>query len=308
MCRWRRCRAAFCAAAGRSVTLSDAVWSSRYKVHHRGVDRYRVGRVFVAGDAAHIHSPAGGQGMNTGLQDAANLAWKLVLALRGPAGLGGGLLDSYHDERWPVGQRVLAYTDRLFSTMTSPADWISTLRNVLLPRLAGPLMHMASVRAKAFHFVSQLGIRYQPGAAVQGVAAPPGGVWKGGLAPGRRAPNADYARHRDVFGLLTDYRFHVLALSRQALAPEEAAALADGLDALPRPAGVGLAAHIIAYTSTGPDARVLRAESGAAFTAYGVSHETPRALYLVRPDGYVAWRWAALDLPALAAFLRERFC
>ena len=296
-------QAAFCAAVGRGVTLGDSIWSSRYKVHHRGVDRYRVGRVFVAGDAAHIHSPAGGQGMNTGLQDAANLAWKLVLALRGPAG-SGGLLDSYHDERWPVGQRVLAYTDRIFSTMTSQSDWISTLRNVLLPRLAGPLMHTEFVRAKAFHFISQLGIRYDGGTAVQ----TGGSSWKGGPAPGRRAPNAAYARNRDVFGLLVDYRFHVLALSRQALTPEEIGALGDGLAALPRPPGIGLAAHVIAYTSTGPDKRILRAESGEAFTAYGVSHETPQALYLVRPDGYVAWRADRLDLPALEAFLRERFC
>ena len=301
-------QAALCQAAGRGVSLSDSIWSSRYKVHHRGVDRYRVGRAFVAGDAAHIHSPAGGQGMNTGLQDAANLAWKLVLALRGQAGL-GTLLDSYHDERWPVGQRVLAYTDKLFSTMTSQSDWISTLRNVLLPRLAGPLLHTEFVRAKAFHFISQLGIRYEAGAAVQDGDAPRGGsAWRGGPAPGHRAPNAAYARNRDVFGLLTDYRFHVLALSRQALTPAEVGALGDGLAALPQPPGVGLAAHVIAYTATGPGERLLRAESGEAFTAYGVSHERPQALYLVRPDGYVAWRADRHDLPALAAFLRERFC
>ena len=111
-----------------------------------------------------------------------------------------------------------------------------------------------------------------------------------------------------MFGLLTGDGFHVLALSRQALAPEEIGALCDGLAALSRPPGVGLVAHVVAYTSTGPDERILRAESGEAFTAYGVSHETPQALYLVRPDGYVAWRADQLDLPALATFLRERFC
>ena len=301
-------QAALAEAADRDVTLSDSIWSSRYKVHHRGVDRYRVGRVFVAGDAAHIHSPAAGQGMNTGLQDAANLAWKLVLVLRGKAGL-GGLLDSYHDERRPVGQRVLTYTDRLFATMTSQSEWISRLRSVLLPRLAGPLMHTEFVRAKAFHFISQLGIHYEPGAAVQDAgAARRGGAWKGGPAPGHRAPNAAYARNRDVFGLLTGDGFHVLALSRRPLAPEETGPLCDGLAALPRPPGLGFVAHVIAYTATGPDERILRAESGGAFTAYGVSHETPQALYLVRPDGYVAWRADRLDLPALAAFLRERFC
>ena len=66
--------------------------------------------------------------------------------------------------------------------------------------------------------------------------------------------------------------------------------------------------NVIAYLPGGPDERILRAESGEAFTAYGVSHETPPALHLVRPDGYVAWRADRLDLAALAAFLRERFC
>ena len=74
---------AFREACGPDVTLHDAVWTTRYRIHHRGVNKYREGRVFVAGDAAHIHSPAGGQGMNTGLQDAANLAWKLAAVIKG---------------------------------------------------------------------------------------------------------------------------------------------------------------------------------------------------------------------------------
>ena len=293
-------------ASGIDFTLSEPRWTSRYRVHHRGVDRYRVDRAFVAGDAAHIHSPAGGQGMNTGLQDAANLAWKLALALRGQAN--PALLDSYHDERWPVGQRVLAYTDRMFATMTSQSEWLSGLRNALLPRLAGPLMHTEFVREKAFRFVSQLGIRYETGACVQAEATRgEGQIWQGGPAPGHRAPNASYARHRDVFGLLTGYRFLVLALSRQELAPGEIAALCGGLAALPKPPGTGLAAYIVAHTGT-PDGRVLRVENGEVFTTYGVNHDTPQALYLVRPDGYVAWRATGLDLAPLAEFLRERFC
>ena len=108
--------------------------------------------------------------------------------------------------------------------------------------------------------------------------------------------------------MLTDYRFHVLALSRQGLGQEEIGALCDGLAALPQPPGVGLDSHVIARTKGGRDGRVLRAEDGAMFAAYGVSDQTPRALYLVRPDGYIAWRADRLDLPALAAFLRERFC
>jgi 2-polyprenyl-6-methoxyphenol hydroxylase-like FAD-dependent oxidoreductase len=92
------------------VRLSNLRWSSCYRISHRIVPRYSIGPVFLAGDAAHIHPPIGGQGMNTGLQDAHNLAWKLVLAARGWAA--PGLLDSYSAERHPVGMEVVGQTSR----------------------------------------------------------------------------------------------------------------------------------------------------------------------------------------------------
>jgi 2-polyprenyl-6-methoxyphenol hydroxylase-like FAD-dependent oxidoreductase len=139
------------------VRLSHPVWTTRYRIHHRGVDRYRVGRVFVAGDAAHIHSPAGGQGMNTGLQDAANLAWKLALVVKGHAP--DALLDTYHSERWPVGQKILNFTDKLFAGMASQTGWVAAIRNTLIPLFATTLSHSGTARARAFHFLSQLGIQ-----------------------------------------------------------------------------------------------------------------------------------------------------
>jgi hypothetical protein len=90
---------------GTDYGMHDARWLSRFHSDERQVPRYRVGRVFLAGDAAHVHSPAGGQGMNTGLQDAANLGWKLAATVHGWAP--DGLLDTYHDERHPVGRMVL---------------------------------------------------------------------------------------------------------------------------------------------------------------------------------------------------------
>ncbi|TXS26369.1 pentachlorophenol monooxygenase [Streptomyces sp. adm13(2018)] len=90
--------------------LSDLRWSSVFRISHRVVGRYGTGRVFVAGDAAHIHPPTGAQGMNTGIQDAANLAWKLALVVRGEAG--PGLLASYDAERRPVGEEVVGRTVR----------------------------------------------------------------------------------------------------------------------------------------------------------------------------------------------------
>jgi 2-polyprenyl-6-methoxyphenol hydroxylase-like FAD-dependent oxidoreductase len=94
------------------VRFSEVAWYSTYRVHHRCVERFRDGRCFVAGDSAHVHSPVGAQGMNTGLQDAANLGWKLALVVQGRAS--PGLLDSYHEERWPVAQSLLRTTDNAF--------------------------------------------------------------------------------------------------------------------------------------------------------------------------------------------------
>jgi 2-polyprenyl-6-methoxyphenol hydroxylase-like FAD-dependent oxidoreductase len=93
------------------LTLTELLWSSTFRINERQVPRYRDGRVFLAGDAAHIHSPAGAQGMNTGIQDAVNLAWKLALVNRGVAG--PGLLDSYDAERRPVGAAVIAASRRM---------------------------------------------------------------------------------------------------------------------------------------------------------------------------------------------------
>ncbi len=302
--------AAFRQATQMDVTLHDSIWTSLYRVHHRGVDHYRRGRVFVAGDAAHIHSPAGGQGMNTGLQDAANLAWKLVLALRKAEGVPSGWLDTYHEERWPVGQRVLKATDEMFSTMTTQSSWTAAVRNAILPRVAGVLSHTDFARESAFDFLSQLGIHYEPDAFVLDET---GGnkrthFWKKGPVSGHRAPNGAFARHRDIFDLLTGYRFHVLALSRKSLDGDEIDTLCDGLAALPHLPGLGLESHVVAYCTTGGQERISRAETVEAFTVYGVDQETPQALYLVRPDGYVAWRADGFDLSGLADFLRTRFC
>jgi 2-polyprenyl-6-methoxyphenol hydroxylase-like FAD-dependent oxidoreductase len=103
-------------------------WSSRFHSDERQVQRYRVGRVFLAGDAAHVHSPAGGQGMNTGLQDAANLSWKLVSALTG----GPDLLDSYQAERRPVGAKVIRGSGALLRLAMLRSTAIRTTRNELV--------------------------------------------------------------------------------------------------------------------------------------------------------------------------------
>jgi 2-polyprenyl-6-methoxyphenol hydroxylase-like FAD-dependent oxidoreductase len=123
-----------------STYARDPRWLTRWSAQLRQVPRYRVGRVFVAGDAAHIHSPAGGQGLNTGVQDAYNVAWKLALVLRGQAP--ESLLDTYHLERYPVGQQVMRSSDSLLRSSLAHKTLMSTGRNfaikVLMPLLPRP--------------------------------------------------------------------------------------------------------------------------------------------------------------------------
>ena len=111
--------------------MRDVVWGSRFRVHHRLADVYRSGRVLLAGDAAHVHSPAGGQGMNIGILDALTLADALAKALAGET----AALDAYGTERRPVAQQVVAFTDFLTRLATvRPA--FRALRNLLLSTLA----------------------------------------------------------------------------------------------------------------------------------------------------------------------------
>ena len=114
-----------------TARVEEVLWSSRFRVQHRVAARFREGGVFLCGDAAHVHSPAGGQGMNTGIQDAANLAWKLALAVRGRAP--GSLLDSYELERRPVAKGVVSTTDRLTRLATVRSPLLRRLRNALIP-------------------------------------------------------------------------------------------------------------------------------------------------------------------------------
>lgn len=134
-------------------------WFSTYKVHSRRVNKFSEGRCFLAGDAAHIHSPAGAQGMNTGIQDGYNLAWKLALVLRGEAST--KILDTYNEERVEVAKRLLETTDRMFDLLVNPAWLLSFTRRYIFPRVANLLVGLDSVNQYIFPLISQIGITYR---------------------------------------------------------------------------------------------------------------------------------------------------
>ena len=170
-------------ALGTDLGMHDARWTSRFHSDERQVPRYRVGRAFLAGDAAHCHSPAGGQGMNTGLQDAANLGWKLAAAVHGWGG--DELLDSYQAERHPVGRQVLRSSGLLIRLALIRPAWGRALRNAAV----GLLLSLPPVAAKAAGSVSALGVRYPPPAGADrrvGTRAPDVPLRSGRLYPALR--------------------------------------------------------------------------------------------------------------------------
>jgi 2-polyprenyl-6-methoxyphenol hydroxylase-like FAD-dependent oxidoreductase len=137
-------------------------WSSYFRIHHRQVSRLREGRIFLAGDAAHVHSPFGGQGMNAGLQDVWNLVWKLDLSLKGRGNR--QLLDSYSSERLPVIKNVIEITDHLTKVMGTPNKFAQTLRDAVIPMVArlAPFEHAFVQR------LSELGVAYQGSPFIEG--------------------------------------------------------------------------------------------------------------------------------------------
>lgn len=145
-----------------AIQARDLHWSSYFRIHHRQVAQLREGRIFIAGDAAHIHSPFGGQGMNTGLHDAWNLVWKLDLFLKGQGNQ--ELLDSYSGERLPVIKNVIETTDRLTRVMGIPNKWAQLLRDAVIPMVSrlSPFQHAFVQR------LSELGIAYHGSPIVEG--------------------------------------------------------------------------------------------------------------------------------------------
>lgn len=140
------------------LDITRVDWFSTYKIHTRHVEHFSSGRCFLAGDAAHIHTPAGGQGMNTGIQDAYNLAWKIALVLKGVAA--PRLLETYNEERLPNARRLLQTTDRMFN-LAAGTDWlVNLIRTTIFPPMAKFILSIDAVKKRFFPLISQIGISY----------------------------------------------------------------------------------------------------------------------------------------------------
>ena len=168
------------------VEVKQVSWFSTYRVHHRVTEHFRKGRCFLLGDAAHIHSPAGGQGMNTGLGDAINLAWKLKAVLAGQAS--EALLDTYETERRAFARKLVATTDKAFTLATAEGRLADFVRTRLAPLIVPTLFKFEAARDYMFSAVSQIVIAYHDSAISVGRA---GSVRGGDRLPWAPVPNAD---------------------------------------------------------------------------------------------------------------------
>src|SRR5580692_4606261 len=184
------------------VEIANVNWFSTYHVHHRVSDHFRSGRAFLLGDAAHIHSPAGGQGMNTGIGDAINLAWKLAAVLHGRAD--ASLLDSYEPERIAFARRLVATTDQAFTAVTSPGATARLMRLHIVPILFPLITKLSSLRRLMFRTISQTAVNYRGSSLSEGRA---GTVHGGDRLPWVRLNGVD----GDNFTPLTslDWQVHV---------------------------------------------------------------------------------------------------
>ena len=244
---------------GGSLDFKSCLWFSTYRIHHRAAERFRERRCFLLGDAAHVHSPMGGQGMNTGLQDAYNLAWKLALVVTGQAD--AALLDTYAQERMPVAQELLKTTDRAFQQIVSDSWLAAMLRTKIVFRVAALAMTFERVRKRAFRTISQIGISYPGSPLSQTLGKLPADAPKAGARfPWLRLKMQANGPPEDLFQVLDDTRFNLLVFG-----PAPASALA-GYGDLVR-------THAIPLDSN-------RAELGRVGIA-------APSFYLLRPDGHI---------------------
>ena len=266
--------------AGTQLSFEACSWYSTYRIHHRRAVHFRNGRAFLLGDAAHIHSPVGAQGMNTGLQDAYNLAWKLALVVSGRAG--AALLDSYEDERVPVAQRLLSTTDRAFSLVVSDSIVARLFRTRVLAKIMALAMRIESVQKLAFRTISQIGIRYRSSRLSETLAGLPESAPRAGdRFPWLRLKLVANGATEDLFDKLDDTRFNLIVIGQ--VAPS------GGIPEL----GELLRIHEVP-SEPANDRELMRAK-------------IPRvSFYLLRPDGHVGLAGVQLDAAPARRYVSER--
>lgn len=290
----------------RRLPLSEATWLSGFRTHHRIVSRYQVGRVLLLGDAAHIHSPAGGQGMNTGIQDGLNLGWKLALHQLGRAS--ERLISTYPAERRPVAQGVLQTTNRMMVAGGFRARWFQALRNQLMVKLSGK----AKFCNRLAHHFSQISVHY-PHSRLSVNSSPLAKIGSG-ARPGDRVPEAIFETRAGekvgTYDLLEKAGFHLFIFQHQLVAGGttslvKAQAFAERFRQL-----TGELGEVHFFTSESHFAALHAREKSAHLdrkNAASIAFGLPQGGALViRPDGYIGYRSRDYRADSLQRYLQMR--
>ncbi|MDN4074155.1 FAD-dependent monooxygenase [Fictibacillus terranigra] len=247
------------------LTIKKVNWFSTYHVHHRVSEHFRKGRCFIAGDAGHIHSPAGGQGMNTGIGDAVNLSWKLAAVLHHKAD--SSVLDTYETERIAFARTLVSTTDRAFQTIVGRNTRNRLIRNVLIPYAAPILLGFAAARRVLFNTLSQTRIEYRDSELSTGIA--------GKIRGGDRLPwvQMENGNNFDVLKSM-DWQLHIYGRIQ---------------DRIRKFVGKeGFPAHSFPWHHSMDDT--------------GLKNNS---LYLIRPDGYVAYADEEQNVEKLKHFIEK---
>jgi 2-polyprenyl-6-methoxyphenol hydroxylase-like FAD-dependent oxidoreductase len=259
------------------IRLLRAHWLTVFEIHHAQVPSYRYGRVFLAGDAAHVHSPAAGQGMNTGMQDAFNLGWKLAIAARGAAA--PGLLDSYHAERHPVAAQVIEETTKLTEMGTLSRPYERILRDYLLHFATG----IAPLRREAATKMEETDVGYR-GSAIVGPAH-----HHRGPRPGQAAPDvAGLSSGPSLHQVLYEGGEHTLLWIVRDRSEIDGDHVRQSAAAFPQPAAVRQVVVAAEEAVELPVDVSIPDPEGRVARRYGVGGRGE--LFVIRPDGYVGTR------------------
>jgi len=273
-------------SAHSEIELDHPRWFSVFRSHSHCAQSYRQNQCFLVGDAAHVHSPVGAQGMNTGLQDAHNLAWKLAFYIHGKAS--EDLLDTYQKERRPLALNIIRYTDLAYSFMTNNSFMVRFFRLVivplLLPMFSVRFKNNTKLRTRIFTSVSGIGIKYKR-SILTGLSSDnfPADSPKSG----DRMPHMTYetdGKACSLYNELNSQTFHLLVFGKQELASPFQKVVDKYRDVI--------SIKFIAF------------ESGtqALFKSLGLENE---GCYLVRPDLYIAWRSRDFNVKSVSNYLQK---
>jgi 2-polyprenyl-6-methoxyphenol hydroxylase-like FAD-dependent oxidoreductase len=263
--------------AGAELVFKSCTWFSTYRIHHRSASRFRDRRCFLLGDAAHIHSPVGAQGMNTGLQDAYNLGWKLALVVKAQAS--NVLLGSYEDERIPVARRLLKTTDRAFKLVVAD-NWLAGLfRTKILAKIAAFALSRKAIQEFAFRTVSQIGINYRKSPLSKSLQTLPAPAPQAGdRFPWLRYQLKAEGPVEDLYVKLDDTKFNLIVIGQLF---ENALDLGGLINVFGIPSGPLNARELARLNLPEP------------------------SFYLLRPDGHVGLCGKLLEPPMVKRYISE---